>query len=394
MALRVRKLARELNGSSGEVLGLLHELGLERFRSPEDMLSDAIAERVRRAWSKGLRGAPLAVAEEPAPRTAPEHAPAHDLMARLVPGVVPKGARMPRKKAPAPPVDAPLEAIAAPPAGVSAVETLRAELVAALERERAAFEASRAALAGELARERAAIAAEREAVEIERQRLSEQVRVLEEANLALQRGRGELAQVAADLDARVAPPLIDVLTERGLRGADEFERALGGMANLRALRDVLPLLQVRDREAMRDALRRSLLLVGGEVPDLLPGDVVGVRVAEERGEIPGWTELRRELGRGAEALMLNGLRHVVLVGVPATWQRLVREAFDPRIDLRFVAMAPRPGGDERIDAIVSWDAVGPPTDLDSRPIQVRTRVNGGGLVAFARSLRDALTPTD
>src|SRR5690606_39533168 len=113
----------------------------------------------------------------------------------------------------------------------------------------------------------------------------------------------------------------------GERGVEYVERAVGGLVSLRVLRDLLPHLQVSDRDAAREVLERALVLVGGEVPEHLPSDVVGVRVAEERGEIPGWGALRRELGRAAEALMINGMRYVVLVGIPAGWPRLVREAF-------------------------------------------------------------------
>jgi len=377
MAMRVRKLARELRGTPGELLGLLHELGLERYRSPEDMLSTAVVDKVRKAWGKGVRGAPVAVQEAPRAPNAPAGTPVNDLMSRLVPGVVPRAGRRRKKPPRSVPVDAPVEAVAAPTSAEAELERRRREILDAVEREREA-----------VAAERDAIHAERAAVEAEAEALEGRVAVLEAQRDALHREREGLARSRADLEARTVPTLADLLVERGLRGADEFERALLGLGGIRLLRELIPHLEVSDRVAVAELLHRALLLVGGEVPEGLLSGVVGVRVAPERGELPGWDDLRRELGRAAELLMLHGLRHVAVCGAPPGWHRLIREAFDPRIELRFLPPGVTEGGEERKDALIHWDGRGGSPDLDERPVVIHA--GAADLVAFARAVREAL----
>jgi hypothetical protein len=85
MGVRVRKLAKQLSSTPGEVLGLLHALGFARYRTPEDMVSDAVVRQVRDAQQSGVRAIPVAVPIR-APMQEPSAAPA-DLMSQLVPGV-------------------------------------------------------------------------------------------------------------------------------------------------------------------------------------------------------------------------------------------------------------------------------------------------------------------
>ena len=59
MSVRVRKLAKELDRSVGEVLGVLHALGLSRYRNPDDMLPPDAVERVRKGLRRGVRPVPL-----------------------------------------------------------------------------------------------------------------------------------------------------------------------------------------------------------------------------------------------------------------------------------------------------------------------------------------------
>ena len=53
MAVRLRKLAKELRRDPAELLGILHALGFARFRSPHDMLSDPIVGQLRGALRDG-----------------------------------------------------------------------------------------------------------------------------------------------------------------------------------------------------------------------------------------------------------------------------------------------------------------------------------------------------
>lgn len=356
MAVRVRKLARELDGTTGEILGLLHELGLGRYRSPEDMLPGAAVEKVRRAWKRGVRAAPVAV--EDAPRPAPQRGPRQeDLMSQLVPGVVPQAKAAPRARPKAPPIDAPLEqAVEEARRGErEALAGLRREADAArvaLEADAQALEAARAALGTD----REALEEAREAFSRERAALEADRQALEEARAALEHERNALDQAR---QAREGVPLVQVLSDRGLRGADEFERALAGLAQHRQLRELLQWLSVTDPDQAATLLSRTLVLVGGEIPAALPSGLTGIQVAPERAEIPGWEALGRGLTKVGELLMLHGLRRVVVVGGRPGWQRLLREGVDDRVEIRFLPPARRTPEEAesdvaRADAVILW----------------------------------------
>ena len=59
MAVRVRKLAREIRRSPAEVLGLLHALGFSKYKSAEDMIGDPIANKARKAAQQGMKADPV-----------------------------------------------------------------------------------------------------------------------------------------------------------------------------------------------------------------------------------------------------------------------------------------------------------------------------------------------
>jgi len=394
MATRVRKLARELHGTAGDVLGVLRDLGLERYRSPEDMLPAAAVDKVRGAWRKAKRGPPVAVAAPtPSRRGRPRQVP-DDLMSQLVPGVVPvarqKSAPVPARRR----VDASLEEIADQPETIpdrAAVEADRA----ALETDRAVLETDRAALETD----RAALETDRAALEDARSLLEQQLADVETRSEALEERRSAILE--AEERAKVAgfqsASLTEVLEDRGLRGVDEFERSLGALAQAWRLRELLPFLVTQNRVAMLEALRESLVLVGGDVPEALPRGRAGVQVAPDRGELPGWESLRRDMGRVGELLLLNGLCRVVVVGGHPTWQRLLREGVDDRVDLRFQQAAPRAGEEAesdlgRIDAVVFW-GVEVPEELESAYAGSRllvVKVGGDDLPGLARVVCAAL----
>jgi len=87
VGIRVRKLARELRQSPRDVLQLLQSLGFERYRSPEDMISDTVAARVRSSSRPATNGHHAPDPARSRPRSAPSSAASGDLMAQLVPGV-------------------------------------------------------------------------------------------------------------------------------------------------------------------------------------------------------------------------------------------------------------------------------------------------------------------
>jgi hypothetical protein len=365
MAVRVRKLAKELERSPWDVLGMLHALGFGRYRSPEDMLPDSTCDRVRRGWKDGVTPLPVerpGVAQPPrlspgpaAPRT--ERGPSEDLMARLVPGVIRNGPRSPEKKARVrepqivpqivPPSASSLAYAADPEPDELEEERARlAEEAERLENERATLVADRQEWATELEAwkaDRLALKADREALAADRRAL-----------------RGERATGVPTGPGLPGPLLVDLLQARGLRGSDEFERALGALAAARQLGDVLGRLAVLDPEPVERLIRERLVLVGGGVPDSLPPGMTGVTVAPDRAELPDAIDLHKRLARTGELFLLNGLRRVLVVGGRPVWQRMLRQAIDGRVEMRFLPAVRRTRADAegdvtRTDAVILWN---------------------------------------
>ncbi len=312
MAIRVRKLARELERSAGEVLGLLHHLGYEHYKSDDDMVPDPVVIKLRSAIQRGVRAEPVAIAERakapPAPRST-------DLMSQLVPGVVRQG-ESPRVAAPRRSV-APTEQDAAAPR----TRALEAEVDAA----RAESAAARADLA--MLRE---VNAD----------LARQLKAAQEAMAAPAPSLGRLTVAA-------------LLQERGLRGSDEAHRALVELASARRATAVLSgELAQADAAELRRVLQ-ELALVSGTRPAGLEGPMV--TVSADRADAPGDEEFRRRLDRLSELLLLNGLRRVAIVGLPPRWHAVLTERVDRRIDLLFVPNAAALRGlDARGPADVVW----------------------------------------
>ncbi len=286
MAVRVRKLAKDLGATAQHLLGVLHALGFERYKSPEDMLPGPVEAKLRRGLRDGV--APVPVSLPPAASSAggaTSGVGAPDLMARLMPGVVPmhgaavRSAGGPRKTAP-PPGAVPSAAGGAVPNGraqVAPETTLpehepspRAAAAAsaallsarrALEAARAVFEAERLAqaeAARHLAARERAVEAEAVALDELRTALEREAEVLKAAKTAMQRPGAAPAEGVG---------LVEVLEARGLRGVDEMERALVALGQRRVLRDLLWALRVDPADALGRALADHLVLVGGRAPE-------------------------------------------------------------------------------------------------------------------------------
>jgi hypothetical protein len=232
----------------------------------------------------------------------------------------------------------------------------------ALQAERAAIESLRRGLESE----RAVVAAERAEVEEDRRSYEAQVRALDGEREALSR-LGEALHVersALEVERealmgrverqrqRTGATLQELLEERGLRGSDEFERSIIALAQSRLLREAIWTFRVDSPEVLRKLLSERLVLVDGAPAEAISRAGPTVVVASERAEVPGAAALGRMLANLGEAMLLNGMRRVVLVGGRPTWHRVLREGLDPRLDLRSVAAKVR-------DAIqASTDVVG------------------------------------
>lgn len=246
----------------------------------------------------------------------------------------------------------------------------------ALQAERAALESSRRVLESE----RAVLAVEREAIEGDRRRYEAQVRALDSERSALESlaralelERSALETERASLTAqqgriRAAEhvPMQDLLEERGLKGSDEFERAMAALAQSRLLRDVLWTIRVDSPELFRKLLHDRVVLVDQVAPEALARAAATVAVSPDRAEVPSAHVLTRTLSAWGESLLLHGLRRVTVVGGRPLWHRLLREGVDARIDLRFVPARARDAGQasadvERTDLVILWGVQVMPT---------------------------------
>lgn len=376
MAVRVRKLARELNRGPDEVIGLLHAIGMERYRSADDMLPDPTAEAVRRAIRDGVAPVPVAVIDRPTAK-AIEVDEAPDLMSRLVPGVS-RGGKAPIAARPQP-VPAPIARAKESPAP-------RPENTRVIEAERQAVAAERAALEAErdaLRRDHGGLGEREEALAEERARLEAEWSTLAEERVNVAREREAVArersETARDRAAAIPPlrgsgrSLADLLTARGLRGLDEHERAIGALASARMLGDLLGRLRVDEVELVDRFLRERLVLVAGEAPAGV--GAAAVTVAPDRAEIPDAAGLTKAIARLGEALLLAGLRRLLIIGGRPAWQKLLRSGLDARLEVRFLPAAPRTRADaeqdvQRTDVVALW---GVSSDNGAREVYGQTR---------------------
>jgi hypothetical protein len=378
MAVRVRKLAKEMNQPPGDVLGVLHALGFEKYRSLEDMIPDPMAEKVKRAWRDGVKPVPVALEAAPAPKrdVASTIEPRRDdLMARLVPGVT-RG------------IHTPPEAKSRRPVPKARTEELGRSLEEAVAPD-------------------AVVEAERETLRLEREDAARLRQTLEEATQSLRQAeervaieRRELADERASLETRRRegqdlPALLDLLQARGLRGSDETERAFSALASARLLGELLPRLRVDDPVAVGHFLKEKLILVGGSPPE--GSSVAGVTVSPERADIPDAHDLQKHLARVSELLLLHGLRRLSIVGGRAVGHRMLR-GLDSRIEVRLVpasgsrTRADAEGDVSRTDALVLW---GVSADADARQVYATSRATlieavDPGVAALLQAVLQAL----
>jgi hypothetical protein len=403
VAVRVRKLARELDRSSEDVLLLLRDLGIDRFRTEDDMLPDPVVEQVRKAARTRppralIASTPPELRETlvPAdrrdtrpPRTAgtagastraPSSAPSADgdLMAMLVPGVVRVGER--RKASAAPLSTAPKPATRRPPTAAP-TEDLRAlaETAPMPDRRAEVLEA----LQREVERLREDRADDARALQAATEAVQEQERSLAALRVELEAARARVAELEARPPEVAGTTLLGLLEERGLRGFDEAERALAALSGAHVLGRLMGTLMVADPGAMRRTLAERLVLYGGPVP--ADAAYPAVTVSPERADLPSADALQRVLGRIGELSLLNGWRRVLVVGVAPKWHPLVREGIDRRVELVFRASVGEEPG--RIDLVVVWTTQeSAPADPRHRRLDLRAGTFGEFLERWAAAL--------
>jgi hypothetical protein len=248
------------------VLGVLHHLGFSRFRSIQDMLPDRLVGQVRAAVAEGLeiRTAPV----DPTPVSSVEPASTDDsssadLMASLVPGVVPlsKGVTPTTQPSVEPEVDVviPVDPVVSEPESESRLVGRWDEL---LERERA-LERAEEGFAFSVAAHQTNLREARE-------------------QPVVQPPQSPPADVAKSVDVG-SQRLIDLLALRGIAEESEQISALEALARHPTLRKHLLQVQVSTSSKLVELLASHVVLTDGTPPDGLHG-YAGVSVAKIRAE--------------------------------------------------------------------------------------------------------------
>jgi hypothetical protein len=351
MAVRIRKLARELDRTPTELIGVLHALGFQRYRSADDMLPKNAVAKLRKGLAAGVRPVQVDVREASAPRESDLErlARGDDLMSQLVPGVVHKDTPRratpsvhtpPPRRPPSPPRASSSSAARpapppprAQPAPVPASSRATEVAMQTLESQRRLLASEKAVVANErseLEQERARMDAREAALEAESAALTELRAALEAERAALAVERDTVAQRRS---ASSAVSLQALLEDRGLRGADEFERAVTALAEARLLRDVLWTVRLDPPDAMERVLKDKLLLGAGQPHAEAARGAAWVTVSPARSEVPDPAQLDRTLTALGERWMLYGFKRVRIVGGVARWHRVVRAGVDARIEL-------------------------------------------------------------
>ena len=344
MAVRVRKLAKQVSRSPADTLGLLHHLGFSRYKSAEDMIPDRLAARVRSAARDGVQVPSVQPSgNRKASAEAPRVTPKRDLMSSLVPGV----ARAGHVSA------APVVLLPAAPAPASTAKPVATVVPVALP-----AIADSAPLAALVAAREALVFAEREIAQFKAQNedLTTQVAALTATIDAAAETQFAGQQQAQDATEQ-AQTLGALLEQRGLRGQDEHARAVAALVSGRWLSLVHEAMS--DPDAVEAVLHTRLVLVDGE-PPLGLGGAVAVTVSAERAEAPGAGGWDRAINRLGESLMLSGRKHLRVIGAAVRWHGVIRSRLDSRITLQFQATAGLdvdtiPGVLKGTDVLWLWD---------------------------------------
>ncbi len=342
MAIRVRKLARQLGRAPEDLLELLKTLGLSQYNNANQMLPANAEDALRTA----VRAVPPS---RPVRRPPPVR----------------------------PPVARPL-----PAQETSSVPLASETARVALERQ------ALARLRTELEAATAQVHAERQSLEVARASL-----ITEQAALDQERSRLRIALIDAEKPREDDETFLAfMLHKRGLRGMDECERALAALAERRQLRPIIELLRCDRPDRVMSVLEQRLVLVGGSVPTGLPETLAAVAVASDRADVPGGQDLSRGLARFGEILMLHGLRRVTVVGGRPAWNKTLREGLDPRVTLRFVsnpADIDATGPLARNDLCVAW-GVDKPVPASKAGRGVLVHIDGDHLLSLLTGVEEFL----
>ena len=333
MAIRVRKLAKELRRDAEELLGILHALGFTRFRSTQDMLSDQIVLQLRKAVRDGVT--PLAMSRASSGKNTsvnPVKPPAEqayseaDLTMELSDWLKKEDSSQSGtpKQFSQTPDPSPTQNEQAP--GPSQKEREQSNKIDKLESEV--------------------------------QRLLHQ---LEMANARLAETEASLKAVETqDVSSGNALSLVELLEARGLVGDREFQAALSALLGLPIEHAWIRELVVKEPEGLATLLHDRLVFVGGESSSLTRSGRAPVVVTSDRVERASDAEWLQSVEQISETLLLFGLRRVMFVGGDSAVLGFLRQHLDRRIQFSSVSGTIRSAVEaesdvHRNDLVVLWD---------------------------------------
>jgi len=195
---------------------------------------------------------------------------------------------------------------------------------------------------------------------LESEGLRDQATILQSS---LDEARAAVHHADAVLDARrrsgeSPPSLAQMLTERGLLGSDEARMCIAALSEARLLDSLLTELEPRLLERVRSLLDGRIQLLGDceRCPRDLPGRAT-VTVPPARCEVCGGGDARRLVRDFHSAVLMQGVRSVLIVGGSAKAHQQLRQLLDHhRLQLHLVPASVGSSAIERSDvgAALIW----------------------------------------
>lgn len=400
--MRIRKLAVELGVEPGAIIGILQEMGKGQFHDAEQQLGDELVMLIKGA----MRQRPAARIQSgtgviprsdflPKQRAGQIGRVEEAAVMEALKGVVPiRGKAAPKEsvkaavpgKAAVPvkvavrvavpvAVAAPKTAQAAPVTAHTSAPVKTGTLIgASLDRQHAAETELRA-----LQQQVAALQEQNERLSARNREMTEDqsmigaqlARHLTTAETLRRKNEGLQAQldamtaerdgIRARLDGitdRPGPtPLLRLIEQRGLKGADEVAAALRALLDARRDRDLLPRLLVEDIPFVRTFLHENLFLHAEG--DDVPPNVVPFRVPADRSESEPPSAIATAARRFNSACLIRNRKNIVIVGGSPAYHRQLRSSVDERIQLRLISgthkgRASDLSADLRADLVFVW----------------------------------------
>ena len=292
MAIRVRKLAKELNRSPTEVLGVLHAIGFTRFRNVNDMLSDQIVSRLKKAIRNHVEPVSIQTAST-AVRANQGSEPSHKEQVYS---------------------ESDLDLTLSQLLGESSVE----EEVAPTEQpvnSTAAVTEKHEALLGEIQR----LTLENERLEALFKRAIVDLDALKER----EEKRIQTMESFTELGS--------VLRDRGLESERELGAGIQAIAHLKPVEQWLSHLYVKEGAGFSDWVAEKVCLVSSDSPSLVADGFAPVVVPIDRAEQLGDAALQQAVHELSELFLLFGLRRVLIIGDMELYSRPLRQHMDARI---------------------------------------------------------------